>query len=171
MRVSWVIVIVLRVTVNWLGYMNMNWLGHVNWLRVDMNGLRVSVDRFRVYVHRVNGWICFRVLMNRFWVHIMMMNYFMHNNWLWVRVHGFMVNVMCLHFVMMGAIKVMDHELVGYLHVVTVQEVVCMVVLATYIMLMTHKDRDMHNNWVRGFGQTIDFEQVLKVPMSVQEGD
>ena len=46
-----------------------------------------------------------------------------------------------------------------------------MKVVETYIMLMAHKMRNMHNNWVCRFGQTIDLEQVLKVPLSVQEGD
>ncbi len=173
MGISWLIVIMLE---------NMDWLGHVHWFMMDMNGLRVSVDRFSVYMNKLNSWINFGVLMNRlwvfnFWVQIMLLNSFMNNNWLWMRVHwfmvhGFMVNVMCLHLVMMmWFIKFIDLELIRYLQVVTVHKVMCMVVVSTYMMLIVHKNGNMHNNRVRWFGQIINLKQVLEVSLSVQEVD
>ncbi len=174
-RISWLIVIVL-----W--DMNMYWLGHVHWFMMDMNGLRVSVDRFSVYMNKLNSWINFGVLMNRlwvfnFWVQIMILNSFMNNNWLrmrvlWFMVHGFMVNVVCLHLVMMmWFIKFIDLELIRYLQVVTVHKVMCMVVVSTYMMLIVHKNGNMHNNRVCWFGQIINLKQVLEVSLSVQEVD
>ncbi len=119
MRVSWVVVIVLR-------DINMDWLRHMHGLRVNMSGLRVSVDRFKVDVNRLNVWMCFGVLINGLWianflVQIMMINLIMYYNWLWGRVHGFKMYVMCLHLLSVyGFIEGRDLELFGYLQVITV---------------------------------------------------
>ena len=83
MRVSWVIVIVLGV--------NVNWLGHVHWLRVNMDGLRVHVNR----------------LWHMHWLRVNMDGLGVNVNWLW-HMHGLRVNMdglgmyvnrfgMCIH--------------------------------------------------------------------------